>query len=405
MHVSHTWSRWARPLLFALAYVAGGCADPVGEPYTDHKMDEDFIVEKSALTGLPATFNQQRIMDDAFFVASESVGEAEVQRFLERTPYGSRCFLADERIDGRTAAAEIVAGARSEGINPVVLLARMQVEKSLISKTSRPSSRSMDSAFGCGCPDGRACDPAYRGLRRQVACAARTLRRHFDGSMAQTSPWIMGRSNRTLDRVRVTPSNHATASLYSYTPWVLPGRGGNWLVWNVTTKFARGFAQLGPARAPAPEDPVVEAPAPEETDAPEGPAPAAPDESATPDEPAPAPPLRLVGQWIGDACTDDSACAFLDGTRGVCQPIRSLSTGVCTVSCEGLCPDLAGHGSTFCVPSAEFSAPGGGLCARRPGPENLYCLGTPGLWARTANRFIGRSNAARRQAEVCLPPR
>jgi hypothetical protein len=422
MHAGHTSGRWARPFLVALACFAWGCADPVGEAYTDHETDEDFIVEKSALTGLPATFDKQRIMDDAFFVASESVGEAEVQRFLERTPYGSRCFLADEHIDGRTAAAEIVAGARSEGINPVVLLARMQVEKSLISKTSRPSARSVDYAFGCGCPDGRACDPAYRGLRRQVACAARTLRRHFDGSIAGTSPWVMGRSKRTLDRVRVTPSNHATASLYSYTPWVLSGRGGNWLVWNVTTKFARGFAQLGPLsppapeapagedddapESPAPEQPAPEQPAPEQP-APEQPAPEqpAPEQPALPPAPAPSPPLRLVAQWIGDACTDDSSCAFLDGTRGVCQTIHGLSTGVCTVSCEGLCPDLAGHGSTFCVPSAEFSAESGGLCARRPGPENLYCLGTPGLWARTANRYIGRSNAVRRQAEVCLPVR
>jgi hypothetical protein len=77
--------------------------------------------------------------------------------------------------------------------------------------------------------------------------------------MVGTSPWVMGRSKRTLDRVRVTPSNHATASLYSYTPWVLSGRGGNWLVWNVTTKFARGFAQLGPLSPPAPEAPAGDA--------------------------------------------------------------------------------------------------------------------------------------------------
>jgi hypothetical protein len=99
--------------LIALNTLTTGCADPVGAPYVDHETDEDFVVEKSGLTGLPATFDPQRIMDDAFFVAAESIGEAEVQRFLERTPYGSRSFLADERIDGRSAAAEIVAGARS----------------------------------------------------------------------------------------------------------------------------------------------------------------------------------------------------------------------------------------------------------------------------------------------------
>ena len=31
--------------------------------------------------------------------------------------------------------------------------------------------------------------------------------------------------------------NHATASLYAYTPWVLVNTGGNWLVWNITRKY------------------------------------------------------------------------------------------------------------------------------------------------------------------------
>jgi hypothetical protein len=60
MHAGHTSGRWARPFLVALACFAWGCADPVGEAYTDHETDEDFIVEKSALTGLPATFDKQR---------------------------------------------------------------------------------------------------------------------------------------------------------------------------------------------------------------------------------------------------------------------------------------------------------------------------------------------------------
>ena len=37
----------------------------------------------------------------------------------------------------------------------------------------------------------------------------------------------------------VTPANHATASLYAYTPWVLVGRGGNWLVWNISKKYVK----------------------------------------------------------------------------------------------------------------------------------------------------------------------
>ena len=33
MHAGHTWGRWARPFLVALACVAWGCADPVGEAH------------------------------------------------------------------------------------------------------------------------------------------------------------------------------------------------------------------------------------------------------------------------------------------------------------------------------------------------------------------------------------
>ena len=51
-----------------------------------------------------------------------------------------------------------------------------------------------------------------------------------------------GKTGRTLDPRSVTPANHATASLYAYTPWVLVGTGGTWLAWNVTRKYIR-FAQ------------------------------------------------------------------------------------------------------------------------------------------------------------------
>lgn len=364
--------------------VTAACSNIDDAPYTDHETSEDFVVEKTAVRGLPATFDREHVMDDDFFLDDGAVGEAEVQAFLENTPYGNRCFLASERVGGQSAAAAIVDGAREHGVNPIVLLARMQVERSLIGKSSRPSSHSVDYAFGCGCADGQACDSDYRGLGKQVACAARTLRRHYDGSIAGTSPWVAGRSGRTLDPTRLTPDNHATASLYSYTPWVLPNRGGNWLVWNITKKFAGAFEAAGalnPAPPPAPESP------------------AAPETPATPGTPT------LRADWIGDACIDDSSCRFADGSTGVCQRLPMAKTGMCTVSCEGLCPDLAGHGSTFCVSASLFGGDEGGLCTRKSASDNDFCAATAGLRAANASRFVGGSSVTARSAEVCLPQR
>ncbi|MEZ4470244.1 MAG: hypothetical protein R3F60_05460 [bacterium] len=356
-------------LIFAaLAALLTACAGEEPGTFVDHETPEDFIVTKSQVPGIPGTFDRNHVMDDAFFAAPDAVTVAQVQAFLESTPYGRRCFLADETVNGRSAAQAIVEGSQSEGVNPVVMLARMQVEKSLIAKSSRPSQSSVDYAFGCGCPDGRACNSAYRGLDKQIACAARTLRRHYDGSAAGTSPWLKGVSKRTLDPLTVVPANHATASLYSYTPWVLEGRGGNWLVWNVTLKFGQHFQRVGAdLRADAPGA-------------------------------APAP----ANAWIGDVCASDDQCRFTGGRTGTCQ--RFGTFGMCTLSCEGLCPDAPGRGTTFCVDGDLFGEPdAGGLCARQPGVDNAFCAAIPGTQARSVSRHVGNSSASARTAQACVP--
>jgi hypothetical protein len=196
---------------------------------------------------VPATFDRNQVITDELFTDTGAVDGDQLQAFFEASPYGTRSWLADARIGGLRAADVIVEAARAEGLNPIVMVARMQVEQSMVSPTARPTQRRIDFAFGCGCPDGRACSEAFRGLDKQVACAARTLRRWYDASIDGTGQWRMGKSGRTLDPATVTPANHATASLYAYTPWVLTGRGGNWLVWNVTRKYVRHLdAQLAP---------------------------------------------------------------------------------------------------------------------------------------------------------------
>jgi hypothetical protein len=134
--------------------------------------------------GLPTSFDQNFVLTDALLTESLAMSVEDVQAFFEDNPYGTRSWLASYQADGVSAAEMVVEAAVAHEINPVVLIARMQVETSLVSKTTAPTTRLIDRALGCGCPDGGTCNPSYSGLRRQLDCGARTLRRWYDASIA-----------------------------------------------------------------------------------------------------------------------------------------------------------------------------------------------------------------------------
>lgn len=361
-----------RPLFLSVAFVTAwagyGTTQGPGGLYTGHGEPADFQVppagdEKS--DAFPSSFNRHRILSQAYFTNSGIVGLAAVQRFLEETPYGKRCWLADEWIGDKTASQAIVDVAVEKGLNPIVLLVRMQVEQSLISKVERPGQFKVDFAFGCGCLDGQDCDEYFRGLDRQLACAADVLVTAQQASLDGTGRWRAGKATTSLDGIGVTPYNHATAALYQYTPWVLPGEGGNWLVWNVTRKFSRHFHDLGLLDL---SDPLLDDP------------------------------------WVGRPCADHDDCLFNKGSlTGFCYVFTpdggSEAKGFCSLPCEGYCPDLEGHATTFCASVDHVN----GFCTVYALDQNQYCEEIPGLTAVEADRFVGSSSAAPKQATVCMP--
>ncbi len=354
--------------LLLLGIVLGGCAaaggtDEALEPFVGHDEPADFEVaedDDAKADGIsPTVFNRNLIVEETFFANANAVDGDGVQKFFENTPYGTRSFLADERVGGRRAADVIVEAAQAAGLNPVMLVARMQVEKGLVSKSQRPGRDTVDFAFGCGCPDGRACYESYRGLDKQIDCAVDVLTRLYDESVSGTGAWRKGKAKQTLDPLTVTPANHATASLYGYTPWVLPNRGGNWLVWNVTRIHSRHFQQLGVMRDPA------------------------------------------QSPWIGTPCKADADCTFsYEGESGFCFLDASGAQGFCSLPCEGYCPDMSGRAKTFCTTLTSVS---GGGCVSRSQPENGNCAAIPGTSAQQAERHVGASGAAADTAIVCLP--
>jgi hypothetical protein len=228
--------RWTT-LIMASALCA--CAGDLDDLEHDEPADFEPVPDDGKADGIPATFDPNNVVADAILTADTAMSVADVQAFFERSPYGNRSWLASFQVGGVSAAELVVAAATEHGINPIILLARMQVEASLVSKTVAPTQYRIDRALGCGCPDGSGCSASYRGFGKQLQCGARILRKWYDGSVAGDGLWVKGKAKNTLDPRRVTPANHATATHYAYTPWVLVGRGGNWLAWNVTRKYLR----------------------------------------------------------------------------------------------------------------------------------------------------------------------
>ena len=186
----------------------------------------DNDVSGSQDDALEAQFNKNNVVSDVEFQTS-TVSVADVQRFLVKTPYGTKSVLAAYTENGKTAAQILHEESVKYRISPIAMLARVQTEQGLISKTTATKSQT-DIAFGCGCPDSASCAAKYYGLANQAACAAGSLRWSIDRQTAGStiSGWRKGVSKKTLDQLDIVPENAATAALYTYTPWVGEAGGG-----------------------------------------------------------------------------------------------------------------------------------------------------------------------------------
>ncbi len=217
-HALHSLS-----LCLALATV-GACHEPEELEAVDDSDDngEPFGIASTYLPDSAADFDidivANRLLEDDHMLGGELIGEATVQAFLEHE--GS--FLAGytEPESGLSAAAIITDRSHTFGISPLYMLARIQVESSLISSGT---DNNLDAATGCGCPDSTGCNPEFGGFGNQIECAAQKTRGYFDdldAGLPTIAGWAVGESKSTLDPCTITPANKATAALYTYTPWV-----------------------------------------------------------------------------------------------------------------------------------------------------------------------------------------
>jgi len=193
-----------------------------------------------------AEFDKNAVLTDKALRDTGALTAADIQAFLDETPWGRASVLADYAEDGKSAAEIIYEAATKHGINPLELLVRVQMEQGLVSKQTA-SDESITLAFGCGCPHSPVCSPKYEGFANQADCAAGTLSRSMDRALTSNgtaSGWKKGEEKLTQDLVEIVPANAATAALYTYTPWVgeagggKKGIGGVSLHHTVWTRFA-----------------------------------------------------------------------------------------------------------------------------------------------------------------------
>lgn len=132
--------------------------------------------------------------------------------------------------------------AVSKGINPLLLLARLHTEQSLLSPTKKfdPTDDAVLFALGYAVPDSGDIDYAASGIELQIKHAARRLRELFDKPDFQSGPVLvkdlhpLGAVSRTKSAVvmqagqppiiiseHLGVENRATWALYQYTPHII----------------------------------------------------------------------------------------------------------------------------------------------------------------------------------------
>jgi LysM repeat protein len=203
----------------------------------------------AALNG--SMFNPGLIISDSVFYDFGTMTVQDIQRFLDGRVAACRAAadrpgcLKDYRIStpgatgspGRctslpaknniTAAELIYDVARACGINPRVILVKLQKEQGLVTATD-PSPRAYDFALGMDCPDTpTGCSAASAGFFWQLYKGAGQLRWYNNPAGSFTwlkpgtvisRPYYPNRPSCGSQSFRL--ENNATAALYYYTPYV-----------------------------------------------------------------------------------------------------------------------------------------------------------------------------------------
>ena len=134
---------------------------------------------------------------------------------------GHTVCLAEENMNGESAAHIIWQAAQDYRINPQVLIVLLQKETGLITDPI-PNSWDYQRATGYGCPDTAACSSKYYGFKNQVRNAAELFRIVLDNGYWKYpvgGAWVQWSTHSECGSGWVNIKNRATSALYRYTPY------------------------------------------------------------------------------------------------------------------------------------------------------------------------------------------
>ncbi len=222
-----------------------------------------FPVKNLKAANIDPEFNPNNIITDSQLLNSDTMTISDIQSFLEsHNSYLANYKTIDTYGQVKTAA-EIIYNASvnnydCEGVlglsdkptelekkekcksittvNPQFLLILLQKEQSLISERN-PSTKQLNWATGYGCPDGRSCNPYWKGFGKQVNSAALQfwwyLQNPKQYNFQAGKSYTFNNPYGTISQKKVTviPKNIATAALYNYTPHVYNGNYNVFKLW------------------------------------------------------------------------------------------------------------------------------------------------------------------------------
>lgn len=206
----HYLELWAdkTPLLGKIGIVFGGAQKHWQEGYNDPVETADGFNENYVLKD--AAFNNKKVMD-----------EPDIQFFLEsRGAAKGKRHIAWMEFNGHKAAYWIKKAAEEYGINPRILLTKLQAEQQLIkgSKSQDPTEQQLNGAMGLGMLDDGTVIKELQGFIKQITRAAEYFREYYNQAEADHF------THKNVDGKELRAVNAATYSLYKYTPHLAGAR-------------------------------------------------------------------------------------------------------------------------------------------------------------------------------------
>ncbi len=146
---------------------------------------------------------------DAEFTDFNAMSQEDIQKFLE----AHNSFLS-KIYEGTYPSQWIYYAAKKHGINPILILTKLECEYNLISNPS-PSKNRINWAGGVGVYDNGRRNNDFKGLYKQIVGIASELRRYLDlaGKSSSLKLFVDG------GRIVAIAENRATFALLVYTPW------------------------------------------------------------------------------------------------------------------------------------------------------------------------------------------